>query len=161
MNPARPFCVFCLAAFAALAVHAQSARGPQSRGGRGNDADLVSPNAPVPGRYSREAYAPARERPAGNEPAFGQGQNDRPMRIESVRGRYTMQREVSQELHLAIEQAQRTHGGKVLSADRMRHDGREVYRVKLLTPGGRVRVVQLQETQAMPAPKAREQQGEG
>ena len=50
---------------------------------------------------------------------------------------------VSRDLQRAIEQAQSEHGGKVLSADRIRFRGRDTYRVKLLTPSGRVRVVQL------------------
>ena len=50
---------------------------------------------------------------------------------------------VSQDLQRAIEQAQHEHGGKVLSADRIRFRGQDTYRVKLLTPNGRVRVVQL------------------
>ncbi len=50
---------------------------------------------------------------------------------------------VSRDLQSAIEQAQSEHGGKVLSADRIRFRGQDTYRVKLLTPGGRVRVVQL------------------
>ncbi|MBK6436629.1 MAG: PepSY domain-containing protein [Rhodanobacteraceae bacterium] len=84
----------------------------------------------------------------------------RPQRTEALRNRYPMPREITQDMHQAIEQAQRTHGGKVLSADRLRNDGRDVYRVKLLTPGGRVRVVQLTPTEPSIAPESREQQGE-
>lgn len=51
--------------------------------------------------------------------------------------------EVPQGMQRAIERAQSEHGGKVLSADRIRYRGQDTYRVKLLTPGGRVRVVQL------------------
>jgi len=54
---------------------------------------------------------------------------------------------VPQDMQRAIERAQSEHGGKVLSADRIRYRGQDTYRVKLLTPGGRVRVVQLAEPQ--------------
>jgi len=55
---------------------------------------------------------------------------------------------VPQDMQRAIERAQAEHGGKVLSADRIRYRGQDTYRVKLLTPGGRVRVVQLSEAPA-------------
>ena len=71
-----------------------------------------------------------------------------------------MPREISQGMHRAIEDAQRQHGGKILSADRMRNDGRDVYRVKLLTPAGRVRVVQMPENEAPDASGRQQQQGE-
>jgi hypothetical protein len=58
---------------------------------------------------------------------------------------------VPRDMQRAIEKAQSEHGGKVLSADRIRYRGQDTYRVKLLTPGGRVRVVQLSE---QPAPDA-------
>ncbi len=62
---------------------------------------------------------------------------------QDLRGGY-----VPQDMQRAIERAQSEHGGKVLSADRIRYRGQDTYRVKLLTPGGRVRVVQLSETAA-------------
>lgn len=55
---------------------------------------------------------------------------------------------VPRDMQRAIEKAQSEHGGKVLSADRIRYRGQDTYRVKLLTPGGRVRVVQLSEQPA-------------
>lgn len=58
---------------------------------------------------------------------------------------------VPRDMQRAIEKAQSEHGGKVLSADRIRYRGQDTYRVKLLTPSGRVRVVQLSE---QPAPDA-------
>lgn len=41
----------------------------------------------------------------------------------------------------AIEDVQRETGGRVLSADIVRAGPRELYRIKVLTPDGRVRVV--------------------
>ncbi|MEE8387068.1 MAG: PepSY domain-containing protein [Acidiferrobacterales bacterium] len=32
-------------------------------------------------------------------------------------------------------------GGRILSADEIRHDGRKVYRIKVLLPSGHVRVI--------------------
>ncbi|AVP95956.1 hypothetical protein C7S18_01540 [Ahniella affigens] len=49
------------------------------------------------------------------------------------------------DLNRAIEQVRAEHGGKILSADRMQHRGQEVFRVKVLTPEGRVKTVQLSE----------------
>jgi hypothetical protein len=147
----------CLTALAAVAARAESERSPRFDDDPPRERPaLVSPDAPIaPGRYSREGY-----RPASGTPATPRRYDAREQRIESLRNRYPMPREISLDMHAAIEQAQRAHGGKVLSADRMRSGGRDVYRVKLLTPSGRVRVVQLQKPESSPAPNAREQQGE-
>lgn len=44
-------------------------------------------------------------------------------------------------LQEAIEAVQRETGGRVLSADVVRAGPRELYRIKVLTPDGRVRVI--------------------
>jgi uncharacterized membrane protein YkoI len=44
-------------------------------------------------------------------------------------------------LQEAIEEVQRETGGRVLSADIVRAGPRELYRIKVLTPDGRVRVI--------------------
>jgi hypothetical protein len=44
-------------------------------------------------------------------------------------------------LQEAIEQVQRETSGRVLSADVVRAGPRELYRIKVLTPDGRVRVL--------------------
>ncbi len=59
-------------------------------------------------------------------------------------------RQSSTDMQQAIEQAQSRHGGKVLSADRINYRGEDHFRVKLLTPDGRVRVVQLQQSDLAP-----------
>ncbi len=41
----------------------------------------------------------------------------------------------------AVERAERQSGGRVLSAQTVYEGGRPVYRIKLLTPSGRVRVM--------------------
>ncbi len=43
----------------------------------------------------------------------------------------------------AAATAQRMAGGRVLSVDKARAGGREVYRVKVLTPSGEVRVISV------------------
>jgi hypothetical protein len=160
MTLARLLLPACLAAFAAAVVRAESEQSPRFKDEASPNApSLVSPDAPaLPGRYGREGYSPS---PGDNARSMTPRRYDaREQRIESLRNRYPMPREMSQDMHAAIEQAQRAHGGKVLSADRMHSDGRDVYRVKLLTPGGRVRIVQLQKPESSPAPEPREQQGE-
>jgi len=44
-------------------------------------------------------------------------------------------------LQEAIEQVQAETGGRILAADTVRAGPRELYRIKVLTPDGRVRVV--------------------
>lgn len=50
-------------------------------------------------------------------------------------------REGAANLQEAIAQVQRETGGRVLSADTVATGTREVYRIKVLTPDGRVRVI--------------------
>jgi len=45
-------------------------------------------------------------------------------------------------LDRAVGDAQRATGGRVLSAERTERNGRQVFRVKVLTPDGRVRVIE-------------------
>ena len=46
-------------------------------------------------------------------------------------------------LHEAIEQVRRQTGGRILSAETVGHGRNQVYRIKVLTPQGSVRVVQI------------------
>ncbi len=41
----------------------------------------------------------------------------------------------------AAESARQAYGGKVLSVDEIKEDGRVLYRVKLLLDGGRIKIV--------------------
>lgn len=41
----------------------------------------------------------------------------------------------------AVAMAQQSNGARVLSADKAEHDGRPVWRVKVLTPQGEVKVI--------------------
>lgn len=50
-------------------------------------------------------------------------------------------REQVSSLQEAIEEVQRETGGRVLAADTVRAGPRELYRIKVLTPDGRVRVI--------------------
>lgn len=63
-------------------------------------------------------------------PAFAQ-QNEASPRAESRRS----------ELPESVLRAERQTGGEVLRAESMQRDGREVYRLKVLTPDGRVRIM--------------------
>lgn len=155
MTVLRPLLLLCLAACTAAGAHA----GAQDRARVVNEEESAAPIAPAPGpsRFSREGYRPSTPA-APNTAPTPQRYDPRAQRLETLRNRYQMPREMSQEMHQAIREAQRTHGGKILSADRMRSDGRDVYRVKLLTRSGRVRVVQMPENDA--TPEARGQQGE-
>lgn len=46
------------------------------------------------------------------------------------------------DLPASVRRVERETGGEVLKAQPMQRDGREVYRVKVLTPQGRIRVVE-------------------
>lgn len=157
MTVLRTSMLLCLAALAAAGAHAGAQ--DDSRRAEPEETSVPSPAAGSPSRFSREGYRPpSPSSPAAAPNASAPRYDPRTQRIESLRNRYQMPREISQDMHRAIQDAQREHGGKVLSADRMRNDGRDVYRVKLLTRSGRVRVVQLPKNDD--APKARAQQGE-
>jgi uncharacterized membrane protein YkoI len=47
----------------------------------------------------------------------------------------------------AVQRVQQETGGKILSAHTVRSGKSKVYRIKVLTPDGRVRVVQVQATE--------------
>lgn len=51
-------------------------------------------------------------------------------------------RDSDNDLPNSVRRIQRETGGEVLKAQPMQRDGREVYRVKVLTPQGRIRVVE-------------------
>ena len=55
-------------------------------------------------------------------------------------------------LPASVKRVERQTGGEVIRAEPMQRDGREVYRMKVLTHDGRVRVVQ-DDPQAQPARK--------
>lgn len=55
----------------------------------------------------------------------------------------------------SVRRVERQTGGEVLRAEPMQRDGREVYRLKVLTADGRVRVVQDDPTEHEP-PRPRE-----
>jgi hypothetical protein len=46
------------------------------------------------------------------------------------------------DLPASVRRIERETGGEVLKAQPMQRDGREVYRVKVLTPQGRIRIVE-------------------
>ena len=53
----------------------------------------------------------------------------------------------------SVRRVERQTGGEVLRAEPMQRDGREVYRLKVLTADGRVRVVQDDPDRPPPAPE--------
>jgi hypothetical protein len=55
----------------------------------------------------------------------------------------------------SVRRVERQTGGEVLRAEPMQRDGREVYRLKVLTSDGRVRVVQDDPDRPQPAPDAK------
>ena len=60
----------------------------------------------------------------------------------------------------SVRRVERQTGGEVLRAEPMQRDGREVYRLKVLTADGRVRVVQDDPTEhGAPPPQERARRG--
>lgn len=111
-----------------------------------------------------ERFAP-RMRAGQTEPQFRERQplfdrrdprEQRYGNIEDRRGGLQPGDRIDSDLNRAVEQVQSQHGGKILSADRMRHRGQDVYRVKVLTPEGRVKTVQLPDPQATTPPNSEE-----
>jgi len=82
------------------------------------------------------SHPPRQEPPAQRERGQGQGLPDSVRRVE------------------------RQTGGEVLRAEPMQRDGREVYRLKVLTADGRVRVVQDDPDRARERPRS-EPKGKG
>ncbi len=67
--------------------------------------------------------------------------NAPPLRQEPAPGRDRDER-ADRGLPESVRRVERQTGGEVLRAEPMQRDGREVYRLKVLTADGRVRVVQ-------------------
>lgn len=59
----------------------------------------------------------------------------------------------------SVRRVERTTGGEVLRAEPMQRDGREVYRMKVLTADGRIRVVQEDPNPVAPAPRREAHKG--
>ncbi len=59
----------------------------------------------------------------------------------------------------SVRRVERSTGGEVLRAEPMQRDGREVYRMKVLTADGRVRVMQEEPRQRPPEQKGRDHKG--
>lgn len=74
----------------------------------------------------------------GSADAYAQNQRDR--------GRQSQERQESQrgssDLPNSVRRVEQQTGGEVLRAEPMQRDGHEVYRIKVLTSDGRVRVMQ-------------------
>ena len=73
--------------------------------------------------------------PVASAQESARGSESRPQRME-----VQAQRRGS-EMSAAVRRAERATGGQVLNVESMRFEGRDIHRVKVLTPGGRVRVV--------------------
>jgi len=61
----------------------------------------------------------------------------------------------------SVRRVERQTGGEVLRAEPMQRDGREVYRLKVLTSDGRVRVVQDDPERPREQPRDRKGKGKG
>ena len=59
----------------------------------------------------------------------------------------------------SVRRVERTTGGEVLRAEPMQRDGREVYRIKVLTADGRVRVMQEDPRERPPEQHGRDRKG--
>ena len=86
--------------------------------------------------------------------ASNQAQQASPPPASSQRGSHEAG---GNDLPASVRRIQRETGGEVLKAQPIQRDGREVYRVKVLTPQGRIRIVEDDATQAGNAPPAAEQ----
>ena len=162
MRTSRHLALLCVAALVATGAVAQDERSRAARERTAETASVAEAPTANPARYANPLSPPPPTETRGNarySPFPQQRPSPTDLRYRKLQGRYEMPREISIGMHRAIENAQRRHGGKVLSADRMQVDGRELYRVKLLTPSGRVRVVQS-EDEATPEPDASEQPGD-
>lgn len=118
-----------LAAALLLALPAAQAKRPADDGGDARNGR---------GRYDTPAGRDDRQR----APRYD-GDEDRRGRGDDAR-RYEPRRAVpGRGLSDAVREAERRTGGQVLSAEQRNEGGRPVYRVKVLTPDGRVRVLYL------------------
>ena len=68
-------------------------------------------------------------------------------------------RQDSSALPDSVRRVERSTGGEVLRAEPMQRDGREVYRIKVITTDGRIRV--MQEDPGQPAPEPRRDSRKG
>jgi hypothetical protein len=95
-------------------------------------AQSTPPHRPPP----RQEQPPQREEGQAQQRQQGQGQGQ------------------GQGLPDSVRRVERQTGGEVLRAEPMQRDGREVYRLKVLTSDGRVRVVQDDPDRPRDAPPA-------
>ncbi|MEO7478235.1 MAG: hypothetical protein ABIT64_03270 [Lysobacteraceae bacterium] len=83
--------------------------------------------------------------------AQDQAQHASPPPAAAQRGSHDASRD---DLPASVRRIQRETGGEVLKAQPIQRDGREVYRVKILTPQGRIRIVEDDSKQGSHAPPA-------
>jgi len=97
------------------------------------------PQHSAPQRSEPPRNVPQRIEPQGIEP-----QRIGPQRIGPQSNESEMQRNDPRDggLPASVRRVQRETGGQVLTAQPIQRDGREMYRVKVLTPQGRIRVVE-------------------
>ena len=76
---------------------------------------------------------------AGAGPGVDKGSADK---ASADKGRDSGNRDKDNTLPASVRRIERETGGKVLKAQPIQRDGREIYRVKIVTPQGRVRVVE-------------------
>lgn len=76
----------------------------------------------------------------GSADAYAQNQRGR--QSQDSQGQQNSQRGDSSDLPNSVRRVEQQTGGEVLRAEPMQRDGHEVYRIKVLTSDGRVRVMQ-------------------
>jgi hypothetical protein len=129
--------VLSLIAMDAAAAWAKGNRGDRSQHARQQVAYRSDRND-LPPRNDRPVHhadAPVRNdrQPLNNQPL----NNDYPARANDPHTRYEPR---NGDLQSSVRRVQRETGGQVLRAQPIVRDGREMYRVKVLTPEGRIRV---------------------
>ena len=85
--------------------------------------------------------------------ARGQAPPPPPQQQDSQRDAQREPQRDSTALPDSVRRVERSTGGEVLRAEPMQRDGREVYRIKVLTADGRVRVMQDDPQDRAPEPR--------
>lgn len=87
--------------------------------------------------------------------AVGQSSRDRQANSQDQAAKQSR----DQALPASVRRVERETGGEVISAEPVQHNGREVYHLKVLTPNGRIKVVQDDPNRGrQPRPETRSQQ---
>ena len=103
--------------------------------------------------------AMAGDRAHGRAPVQAQPQMQPPPQRDPPRDTHNDPQPDPSALPDSVRRVERSTGGEVLRAEPMQRDGREVYRMKVLTSDGRVRVMQEDPRRRPPDQKGRDHKG--